>query len=425
LIAPTMLRVVLTIALCVFACTAWGDPGDASIDSSTAERQILVMLRAPPPHFRPDANYLGSYDSQMSRVARKRVAEGLAAQFKLRIVDSWPMPALGVDCFVMEAAEKVAMARLVEDMSRDTRVESIQSMNLFRLLAHDDPLFPLQPTAKLWHLSEIHQIATGRNVRIAAIDSGVELDHPDLQRQVRFARNFVDARDSVAESHGTAVAGIIAARADNGIGIVGVAPQAALMALRACWQPGPSTDSDPAVCSSFTLAKALQFALDKNAHVINLSLGGPRDRLLERLLNVAVTRGTVIVAAADPKIADGGFPASVPGVLAVAADNAHDSPPAIFLAPGRDIPATLPGQRFGMVNGSSFAAAEMAGLVALLLELGPNQKPHQIRETLATSQPTASSSSRRTIVDACAAIARTAGTCACGCAVARAAGPSP
>src|SRR6185436_13645072 len=161
-----------------FACTAWGDPGDASIDSGTAERQILVMLRAPPPLFRPDANYLGSYDSQMSRVARKRVAEGLAAQFKLRIVDSWPMPALGVDCFVMEAAEKVAMERLVEDMSRDTRVESIQSMNLFRLLAHDDPLFPLQPTAKLWHLGEIHQIATGRNVRIAAIDSGVELDHP-------------------------------------------------------------------------------------------------------------------------------------------------------------------------------------------------------------------------------------------------------
>jgi subtilisin family serine protease len=85
-----------------------------------------------------------------------------------------------------------------------------------------------------------------------------------------------------------------------------------------------------------------------------------------------------------------GFPASVPGVLAVAADNAHDSSPAIFLAPGRDIPATLPGQRWGMVNGSSFAAAQMAGLVALLLELAPNQKSQQIRETLATSQPTAS-----------------------------------
>jgi subtilisin family serine protease len=159
--------------------------------------------------------------------------------------------------------------------------------------------------------------------------------------------------------------------------------------------------------------------------VINLSLGGPRDRLLERLLNNAMSRGTVIVVATDPTIADGGFPASVPGVLAVAADDAHDPPPATFLAPGRDIPATLPGQRWGVVSGSSFAAAQMAGLVALLFELAPDQKPQQIREALAASETTASSPDRRAIVDACAAIARTAGACACGCSMARGAGPTP
>lgn len=410
-------RLLLAIALCAVACIAWGEaPDTASIDPKTADRQLLVMLRLPPPHFRPDASYSGGYDNSLARVARKRVAENLASQFNLRIIDSWPMPALGVDCFVMEAIEKVPLDRLVEDMSRDARVESIQSMNLFRLLSADDPLFALQPTAKLWHLSEIHRVATGRNVRVAEIDSGVELDHPDLLQRVAIARNFVDSRDSVGESHGTAVAGIIAAGAGNGVGIVGVAPQASLMALRACWQ----TDGNAAVCSSFTLAKALQFALDRNARVINLSLGGPRDRLIERLLNVALSRDVVIVAASNPDVAGGGFPASHPGVLAVGADNEQDLPAGFLVAPGRDIPATLPGQRWGVVHGSSFAAAQVAGLVALLLELAPNRKPQQIREILATSETMVASPNRRPIVDACAAIARTTGACACGCALARA-----
>jgi subtilisin family serine protease len=424
LIAPAaQLRVLLAVTLCVLAFEACADPNVASIEARVAERQILVMLRVPPPHFRPDASYLGGYDSQVGRGARQRVAEGLAAKFKLRIVDDWPMPALGVDCFVMEAAEDVAMGQLVEDVALDARVESAQGMNLFRLLSHNDPLFPLQPTAKVWHLAEIHQIATGKNVRVAEIDSGVEFDHPDLRGRVEIARNFVDGRDAVPETHGTAVAGIIGARADNGVGIVGVAPQAALMALRACWQT--PADANVAVCSSFTLAKALQFALDQDAKVVNLSLGGPRDRLLGRLLDVALSRGVVIVAAADPSSRDGGFPASVPGVLAVAADDGHDLPQAILLAPGQDIPTTLPGQRWGLVSGSSFATAQVAGLVALLLDLAPNQKPQQIRETLATSQATASSPDHRAIVDACAAVARTVGACACGCTMARGAGPTP
>jgi len=416
-------RILMGMALCAFALTVRADPDNAAIDAKAADRQILVMLRVPPPHFRPDANYLGSYDTQFGRDARQRLAAGIAARFKLKIVDSWPMSSLGVDCFVMEAGANATMGQLVEDISRDAQVESVQSMNLFRLLSHDDPLFPLQPTAKAWHLAEIHRITTGKNVRVAEIDSGVELDHPDLRGRVAMSRNFVDGRDAVAEAHGTAVAGIIAARADDGVGIVGVAPQAMLMALRACWQA--QDDVNLAVCSSFTLAKALQFALDKNARVINLSLGGPRDRLLERLLEIATARGVVIVAATDAKFADGGFPSSLSGVLAVAADDAHDLPSAIFRAPGRDIPTTLPVQRWGLVSGSSFAAAQVAGLVALLIDLAPDQKPQQIRETLAATDTIASTPDRHSVVDACAAVARTTGVCACGCSMARGASPKP
>src|SRR5262249_7329446 len=160
-------------------------------------------------------------------------------------------------------------------------------------------------------------------------------------------------------------------------------------------------------------------ALERNARIINLSLGGPRDRLLERLLGVAMSRGMTIVAAVDPKTADGGFPASVGGVLAVSDDNAHDSSRAFFVAPGKDIPTTLPGQRWGVVTGPSFAAAEMTGLVALLLELAPNQTPQRIRETLARSETIAMSPGSRPMVDACTAVATTTGACACGCALAR------
>src|SRR5262249_25792329 len=146
-----------------------------------------------------------------------------------------------------------------------------------------------------------------------------------------------------------------------------------------------------------------------------LSLGGLRDRLLERLIAAAASRGVVVIAAADSRTADGGFPASLPTVLAVAGDDVQDASATTYLAPGRDIPATLPGQRWGLVAGSSDAAAEIAGLVALLIDVAPEQNSQQIREKLSTQENASSSPRRGAIVDACAAVARTVGACACGC----------
>lgn len=414
---PDWLRFLVALLVCGVALAASAQAVDPTADGKAAGREVLVMLRLPPPHYRPDADYLGGYARQSGNAGRQRIAEELAARFRLRVVGSWPMPALGVDCFVMEAPDNLPLEPLIQSLSHDARVESVQAVNYFHLLAHDDPLYPLQPTAGRWHLDELHRVATGKNVRVAAIDSGVELDHPDLRGRIVIARNFVDSRESVAELHGTAVAGIIGARADNSIGIVGIAPEARLMALRACWQM--AADGAAAVCSSFTLAKAVQFAIDNDAKVINLSLGGPRDRLLERLLSVAALRGVVVVAAADPRAADGGFPAALPNVLAVAGDEVAEVPATVYLAPGRDIPTTLPGQRWGLVGGSSYAAAEIAGLVALLLDVAPEQNPQQIRDTLTHSERVSSSPRRGAIVDACAAVARTVGACACECRIAR------
>ncbi len=339
-------------------------------DAPPAPRQILVMLHLPAPHYRPGDAYGGTYDDLSGRQARRRIAARLARRYGMILLSDWPMPALGVDCYVMEAAPEQAVAELVRRVSRDPRVEWAQPLQAFHALGDADPLYATQPSAVLWQLRELHRISTGRGVRIAIVDSGVELHHPDLTGRIADSRNFVDGRENVAESHGTEIAGIIGAREDNGAGIAGIAPQASLIALRACWQ----VSAMQTLCNSFTLAKALQFAIDDDVQIINMSLSGPNDELLGRLLTVALQRGATVVAASDGNVADGGFPASLTGVIAVAGDMAPAAatPDTLVVrAPGRDIPTTTPDNGWGFVSGSSFAAAHISGLIALIKQLAP------------------------------------------------------
>jgi subtilisin family serine protease len=404
---------VLLLACGVLAaCSSIDQRPEMPAADEALDRQVLVMLRMAPPHFRPSQVYSGSYGNDAARAARRRIAESVAREYGLEMKVDWPMPALGVDCFVMTARDAAGMSALVERLSADPRVESAQRVNLFSVLAHNDPLYPVQPGATRWRLDELHAITTGRGVRIAEIDTGVEVDHPDLAGQIELARNLVDGRKDVAELHGTAVAGIIVARADNNIGIAGVAPGSRLLALRACWQASPH---DPgALCTSFTLAKALQSALDERADVINLSVGGPPDPLLARLLDVATARGISIVAAVDPGERSGGFPASYGGVLAIADDDVQDRAANFFRAPGRDIPTTVVGRSWAFASGTSFAAAHVSGLVALLREVAPGARPAQVRDFLSAAAPVgALGASNR--VDACAAIAKARQSCACAC----------
>jgi hypothetical protein len=360
---------------------------------SAAERQLLVMLPLPPPHFRPDADYSGGYAGG-SAAARLRVARELARAHGLTLVTHWPMAALGIDCYVMERPVGLPAGPLVERLEQDPRVGWAQPMALFHALDGHDPLYPAQPGALLWHLAELHRVSTGRGVRVAVVDSGVELDHPDLAGQIESAENFVPGA-YVAEAHGTAVAAIIAARAGNGVGIEGVAPGARLLALRACWQEEGAT-----LCSSFTLGKALNFALLHQARVINLSLGGPPDRLLARLLDAALAGGAAVVAAVDP--AGGSFPASHPGVIAVADSPAGDA----LVAPGRDIPSAAPGGRWDLLSGSSYSAAHVSGLLALLAALRPGHDGAALRRDLRVAGGP---------IDACASLSLAADACVCAC----------
>lgn len=366
------------------------------------ERQILVMVNHPPDHFRPNGGYGGSYGNDLERSARERLARGIAREHGLTFVDGWPMPMIGVDCFIMAVPEGRSTKAAADELSHDAKVSWAEPVQLYRAqsgnASHNDPLYEAQPSAKAWDLADLHRVSTGLGVRIAVIDSGIQANHPDLAGQVILNRNFVAGQNEVAEAHGTGVAGVIAAKSDNRIGIAGIAPGARILGLRACWQERSAT-----VCDGLSLAKALYFAVQEKADIINLSLSGTDSRLLRTLLKAALERGSVVVTAYDKNKPEGGFPASVPGVIAVS-DGFAGLQGQVYIAPGRDVPTTEPGGRWFLVNGSSFSAAHVSGLAALVRQ---KRKSGMI---LVSDRPVGGT------IDACATLSRAASGCDCSCA---------
>jgi subtilisin family serine protease len=173
-----------------------------------------------------------------------------------------------------------------------------------------------------------------------------------------------------------------------------------LYAFKACWHE----DSRAAArCNSFTLARALAAAIEAKVQQINMSLAGPHDPLLARLVEQALKRKIVIVAAAPPEGVRGGFPAELSSVLAAAPleDGPHDA--RIVVAPGQDIPTLVPNGGYDFAFGSSIAAAEVSGVVALLLARNPQLDAAAIREILQTSRPRPLNAASS--IDACRALA--------------------
>ena len=404
-----MIRALLLALLMAW----WAGPATAAETANEPPQQVLVLLNMPAPHFRPDSFYSGGYSDSAGRSARRRTAAALARSYGLQMATDWPMPALGLDCYVMDVPANLRPVEVAQQLSLEPAVAWAQTMNLFRSLAHDDPLFDQQAATREWHLAELHQWATGRGVRVAVVDSAIQGDHPDLAQQVAERVNLVAGRAETAELHGTAVAGIIAARADNHLGIAGVAPQARILALRACWQ----TAKAETLCNSLSLAQALTAAIDRDAAVINMSLGGPRDRLIQLLVESALAHDIVVVAAVNRGSTDAGFPAMLPGVIAVS-----DEPPGKGLhavaAPGTDILTTLPGARWGLVSGSSYAAAHVSGLMALMLDARSREASLGGKPRAMTVADLVSGADGR--IDACASLARSSPSCGCGCGAAAA-----
>ena len=347
------------------------------------------------------------------------LAAAVARDHRLQQQSVWTIDPLHLRCMLYRIAPDADRAAVLAALADDARVRLAQPLNRFDTLGspYNDPYVDLQRGFVTIDAAGAQRWSRGEGVRVALIDSGVDAAHPDLAGQIASQRDFVTAGRPApgGELHGTEMAGVIAARANNAIGIVGVAPRVRLLAYRACWAVDATGGGSR--CDSFTLAQALGAAIAADADVINLSLGGPADPLLERLARYAIDRGTIVVGALPASGRREGFPAGVAGVLAVGSADGAAAQPQALAAPGRDILTLTPGGHYDYASGSSLAAAHVTGAVALLRALDPGLRAPMAQDWLERSSKRSGDGS----MDACAALRqlRPAAECGAGAEVSR------
>lgn len=332
--------------------------------------------------------------------ALEAIASAIEAQYGVPLTAEWPLQAINVHCLIYDASGLADVDGLISDMEADDRIRTVQRIRGFQSseASYQDPLFPLQWSLNRMNASRAHHYTRGLGIKIGVIDSAIDGTHPDLTARVIDARDFVEAQPTArAEAHGTAVAGVIAAEAQNDIGMVGIAPEAELIGLRACWQ----AQGAPGQCNSFSLARAINFAILNDIRVLNLSVGGPFDPLLAELITEALAKDTVIIAAAGEQ-EETAFPASFDGVIAAGGGSTTRVP-----APMQDVITTAPGAAHRYASGSSIATAHVSGVVALMLTQKLDLTPGEVADALFAA---VDAEGDMPVLDACKAIVIAAGT---------------
>ncbi|GEP02757.1 S8 family serine peptidase [Methylobacterium oxalidis] len=279
-----------------------------------------------------------------------------------------------------------SVGAVVAALARDPQVESAQANHAYSLVGAAPTFASVQYAAAKLRLDEAHRAATGRDVTVAVIDSGIDEAHPALQGAVSERYDALGgARGPEPHPHGTAVAGILAARAQ----LASAAPEARLLAARAF----SGETAAGAQGTTLHVLRAVDWAARARARVVNMSFAGPQDAALARFLEAGTRAGTVYVAAAgnagpaSPPL----FPAADPNVIAVTATDAEDRlfPAAnrgahvCVAAPGVEVLVAAPSAAYGFSSGTSMAAAQVSGIVALMLQARPALSPAEIRAGLA------------------------------------------
>jgi len=351
-------------------------------------------------------------------------AADVASSYNLQVVREISLDSTGETLAVFATADSVS--QVIALLALDARVAGAQPEFIYRTAAtpgiaaltpvvrHSDPFAWLNYGPEKTGVIGLHGEIRGSGQLVALIDTGVDVEHPELKDRIREYMD-VSGRGWSADAHGTAVAGIIAANADNGLGSYGVAPESEILALKACQ---PKDGGLRARCWTSTLVKALDVAMVKDAGVINMSLAGPPDDLLARYVGLAIGQSRVVVAAAGnggPN-AKPGFPAALPGVLAVTAVDAEDGLYAManigdyidLAAPGVDIVTPAPDGGYPPLSGTSMAAAHVSGIAALMRELMPMMSGVEIVALLKTNVTDLGDAGRDKyfgagLIDACAA----------------------
>lgn len=325
---------------------------------------------------RPDPTVAAPATAVVAEVAPRAGSTRALRVVTLRDVDGEPRvsvtPVRGREAAV-EAVEDAQDRPGVVAVSVDTRVWATGLPSA--ALTGSDPLRPQQWGLDRLAAESAWATATGDGVVVAVVDSGVDGRHPDLAaRLTAEGHDFVtDGGDGRIDenSHGTHVAGIVAAVQGNSLGVAGLAPRARIMPVRVLDAEGAGWSSD--------IAAGITYAVDHGADVVNLSLGGPyADPVTERAVGYALSRGVAVVAAVGNERASGSpraYPAAYPGVIAVAAVDQSGASSTFssvgdyvdVAAPGRSILSTVVGS-YGFSSGTSMAAPFVSATAALALD---------------------------------------------------------
>ncbi|HEV8635656.1 MAG TPA: S8 family serine peptidase [Chloroflexota bacterium] len=324
-------------------------------------------------------------------------------------------PNLGAQVWRVAPGRETEVARR---LAAQPDVEYAEPDRVARLYAApNDPLYPTNQ----WNLPKIGapqawDITVGDgSVLVAVVDSGLDLGHPDRPANLLTGCDYVRWRQALVggacptvqddpNGHGTHVAGILAARQNNGLGISGVAPGLSVLVIRTADETGASYASD--------VASAVREAVDAGARVINLSLGGPSSTTLQRsAIEYALGHGVVVVAAMGNEYQTGNpisYPAAYAGVVAVGAAT-HDDQHASYSNTGDHISLVAPGGNgdavgdpvnwitslwpwsrggFALEVGTSQAAPHVAGTAGLMLSARPSLTGSEVAALLrSTARP--------------------------------------
>ncbi|QWU16654.1 subtilisin [Paenibacillus sophorae] len=265
----------------------------------------------------------------------------------------------------------------IKSNSTISYIEDDLEVKLLGKRTPSDSVPPLQPTEVLpWGIDSIdaeHTFSTvdSSSIKIAIIDTGVDISHPDLLENIKGGFNSINSKKSYNDDngHGTHVAGIIAAEHNN-IGVVGVVPKANIYAIKAFDSLGNGYLSD--------IIEGINWSINNNMNVINISFGANADsQLLHDIIIKAYEAGIVVVAAAgNDSSSIVNYPAAYPEVISVSAVDTNFNKASFapsgkvdVVAPGVNIFSTYLGSMYAGLSGSSMATPHVTGEAAILLSV--------------------------------------------------------
>jgi hypothetical protein len=340
---------------------------------SAEEFKKLTLTEDYPPHL-PGQILLLTKEIKKEDEFLKRIIE----KFNLTLIDSFLIKSLQLKITILYTKEDIF--KIIKLLKKEKGVIFAQPNYIFKTM--EEPMADLQNINKLLNLKKLHEHYRGKGVKVAIIDTGVDTQHFDLKERILYWENFLKDSPYNAEIHGTAIAGVIGAGI-NQFGIEGIAPESEILALRACKQV--SEEHPEGECYTSSIVKAIDFAIQKNANVVNMSFGSiGKDRIVSKLIEEGSKRKIIFVApsgnlASQKELP---FPASHPDVISVGGMDEEERPypnkeiasKVDVLAPAMNVFTTIPGNRHNFLSGTSFSSAIVSGIIVLCVERNGSMK---------------------------------------------------